>query len=411
MNNPFTSKIYELTWLKYFTKYKKGVAFNYIDGLRFYKHSFLPYYINVGRNSTNGISYNLDPKARDFKKKTLLIYDVPSYYNIQPPCKESVIKLYRIKQYKGYLDDITSIESLDEFLAIKLTKKSRNKFRTALRRFEKCFDVKYTIYYDFISKEEYFQTMNEFKGIIIKRFETLKLDTNLIEEWPFYTELTYKMILEGKAALIAIRANNRPVSISLTFLGDTALVGAIKAFDSDYYKFNVGHILISKIFEFCIQKKLKYFDFSKGEYEYKSKWTNFEYQYYCHILYDSSNFTSCITAKLLARFFRIKQYLRDKNFNHLLVKIKYKLKNLKLHSNKKELFKITPLENTEVLNTLPIVNLEDENIKYPFLNRIVYDKLYQNPEPLKNLIIYKSESKKPTYFVVGEKSRYLIKIT
>lgn len=410
INNPFTSQIYELTWLKYFSKYKKGTAFNFIDGLKFYKHKFLPYYINVGRNFTNGITYSIDQEARDYKKKTLLIYDVPDYYNIEEPNNESSIKLYSINQYKGYLAKLDEFSDLDEFLAKQFKNKPRNKFRSTLRKFETCFNVDYIIYHDFISKEEYAQTMSDFKNIIINRFKTLKLDTNLIGEWPFYTELVYKMILERKAILIAIKANNKPVSMSLAFLGNTSLVGAIKAFDTSFYKFNVGHIEISKLIEFCFKHNLKYLDFSKGAYEYKTKWTNMEYQYNCHILYDSSHFVSRKTAKWLARFFKFKQYLRDKNFNFFLVKLKFRLKNLLSNEKNKKPFTVKEIENLDLINNMNVLNLEIGTQKYPFLNRVIFDNLYKFPEPLDNLKIYKSDAKKPVLYVIGNKSQYAIKI-
>ncbi|WP_250436334.1 GNAT family N-acetyltransferase [Hanstruepera flava] len=410
INNPFTSKIYELTWLKHFSRHKEGVAFNYVDGLKFYKHSFLPYFINVGRNSTNGITYALDHDARDFKNKTLLIYDVPSYFKIEPPIEGSPIELYEIQQYKGYLADFEGVENLESYLLKELNTKSRNKFRSALRKFEACFDVEYNIYKDFISKEDYSNVMKDFKDIITRRFETLKLDTNLITEWPFYTELIYNMILDEKAILVSIKANGKPVSMSLAFLGSVSLVGAIKAFDSDFYKFNVGHIEISKLIEFCLQNNLRYFDFSKGTYKYKDRWTNSEYNYNCHILYDSSSFTSRMTAKLLACFFNFKQYLRDKNFNLFLVKLKFKLKHLIVCPSNKRQFELKSINNLDGIDNLLQVNIEEECIKYPFLNRIIYDGLFKKPEPFKNLKVYKLGDSEPTYYVVGKASSYAIEI-
>lgn len=409
-NNPFTSKTYELTWLKHFTKHEKGIGFNFISGIKFYKHSFLPYYINVGRNFTNGITYNLDITAKDYKNKTLLIYDVPSYYNIEQHNEIYAMDIYSIRQYKGYLAKLNEISSLDEYLSKNLSKKSKNKFKGYLKKIETCFDVDYAIYHEFISKDDYSKTMGEFKYMIVKRFETLKLETDLIEKWSFYTELIYNMILEGHAIITAIRVNNKPVSMSLLFLGNDTLIGAIKVFDTDYYKFNVGHIDICKNIEFSINKGLKYLDFSKGSYEYKERWTNSEYQYNCHIIYDKTSFLCCITASLLARYFWFKQFLRDKNFNFLFVRIKYRLNNWKNQSSNKPTFIIKSIDNLEELNNLRLVSLDEESLIHPFLKRIVFDKLYHNPEPFKKLKIYKSGINKPTYFIVGKTASYSVEI-
>lgn len=408
-NNPFTSHIYESTWLKYFSKHKKGIAFNFIDGLKFYKHKFLPYYINVGRNFTNGISYNLDNNARDYKNKTLLIYDVPNYIKIGTPIEGSLVKLFCIRQYKGYLSNFERIDNLEDFLLSELNSKSRNKFRSSLKRFERCFNVKYNIYKDFISKDDYKKVINEFRNVIVSRFETLKIHTNLIEEWPFYTELIYKMILDEKAILVSIRANDIPVAMSLAFLSDNSLIGAIKAFDTDYYKFNVGHIEISILIDFCLQNNLQYFDFSKGTYDYKNRWTNSEYDYNCHILYDSSSLYSRLTANALARFFSLKQYLRDRNFNLFMVKLKYKLNHLINRSNNKKVYEICTIDNFDIIENLQVINLYKEAVNFPFLKRVVFDNLFKNPEPFENLKVYKSYGQKPIFYVIGKKSKYSIK--
>ena len=69
-------------------------------------------------------------------------------------------------------------------------------------------------------------------------------------------------------------------------------------------------------------------DFSKGEGLYKTRWTEIEYHYDFHVLYDSKSVYASMVGITLANFFRFKQYLRDKQVNTWVVKLKYYKKRL-----------------------------------------------------------------------------------
>mgnify|MGYP000353444578 CR=1 FL=1 len=70
--NPFTSKSFESIWSKHFNNAKEVMTFEFINGVSFLKHKFLPLHINVGKNLTKGIDYKLNIDAIDYKKKTFL---------------------------------------------------------------------------------------------------------------------------------------------------------------------------------------------------------------------------------------------------------------------------------------------------------------------------------------------------
>ncbi len=101
--NPFVSDIFSTKWLTQFNNNKPVFTFNFISGLRFYKPSFWPIYINAGRNLTKGISYTLKKvEIKDFKNSVVLIYDVPDYFDLDTTDLTDHIKFHRIKQYPNF---------------------------------------------------------------------------------------------------------------------------------------------------------------------------------------------------------------------------------------------------------------------------------------------------------------------
>ena len=407
--NPFTSHLYQELWLKHFAKGKQPYAFNFIPNVKFIKHAFLPYYVNVGKNATNGITYDINEAATDYENKTFLVYDVPEFANTNKfPSDVGRLKSYKIRQYKGFLANFKGFNSLEDYMASVMSAKSRNKHRSTLRKFENCFSVSYKIYYKDTSKEACDEALTYFKQLIVERHKDLKIDTNIIAKWNFYHELIFPMIQKGKALLICVNVDNKPISMSLAFIEGNKMIGSVKAFNPDYYKFNIGHIELGKLIEWCFDNNIQILDFSKGEYEYKTKWTNEEYGYDCHILYDASNIKCRLTASLLALYFRLKQYLRDKNVNLLFKKLKFQFKNSAKPNLKADPeVSIKPLDTTIDLNELRQVDMEDKNLN--FLNRTILDLLYRNPEPISNIKIYtKREKGLVNYLVVGNTNKFQI---
>lgn len=406
-HNPFTSKIYQDNWLKHFVGGKTSKSFSFIKGLSFYKHAYLPYYINVGKNSTNGITYQIDAGFEDYKGKTFLIYDVPEYCMPDNSINLKKLKSYKVRQYKGFLADLKGYDNLESYMLDAFSAKSRNKHRSTIKKLEACFDVSYHIYDKTTSKNEYDQVIQGFRDLVLKRYDSLQLDTNLIGEWSFYEEVIYPMLKNGQALMINVCVEGKPEAMSLVFVEDTKITGAIKAFNPDFYKFNIGHIELGKLIEWCFENGINTLDFSKGEYEYKTKWTNREYLYHCHIVYDSSSFTSGITAFFLAKYFQLKQYLRDKRFNYFVVKMKYKFKNLK-GSSGAPMLKISSLSEVLDFDSFQLVDLENDS--QVNLKRIVYDMLYRKQESIKNVAVYKQASDSKTYYIVGRKSQLKVEV-
>ena len=113
--NPFSQSTFESIWLYHFKKASNPISFKSIKLIKFYKNKWIPLYVNIGKNITNGMGYEINEKETDYKRKTFLIHDVPTYYHTKRKNERSSIKIKRIKQYKGFLIDLSNYESSEDF--------------------------------------------------------------------------------------------------------------------------------------------------------------------------------------------------------------------------------------------------------------------------------------------------------
>ncbi|WP_452226946.1 GNAT family N-acetyltransferase [Lacinutrix cladophorae] len=405
-NNPFVSRTFTAVWSKHFNASKQGLIFKSIANVGFVKNSVFPLYYNVGKNITNGMSYSVDVEEKDFKGKAFLIHDVPTYFDLKTQ-RPSSLKCFKIPQYKGFLAELNAFESYDAFAKSQFKSNTRYKFRRNQERLEACFDITYSIYNESIDTETYSVIMNGFKALLTKRFNALQKDNDILETWEYYYDLIFHMLQEKRALLITISNKDKPIGVSLSFLSDTTMFYAITSFDTDYYRFNLGHTTIIKLFHWCFENGYTIYDFSKGEYEYKNRWTNNAYTYENHVLYDSTSIIASAIAKFIKTKYAFKQYLRDKNVNEKYVKLKFVLKGKKTETVVRRKYVIEKLEAYADVNAMRLIDIENKT--YVFLKPIVFDELYKNPEAISGLCVYEiKDSSKDSYCVVGEKSSYMV---
>jgi len=327
-SNPFTSSIFENSWTNYYNKHKKTQSLNFIEGVKFTKSSYFPLYINLGKNFTNGISYSINNEASDYKGKVVLLYDVPSYFQLNNAHHSNIV-LKKVRQYNGFYADLKAFNGIDDVLNANFnSSKSRYNFRRSLKQLDENYNISYKVYFGNISKENYAKEMKTFRELISKRFDEKNTFNTVLPMWDFYEELIYPLILDKKVVLNVIYNDEQPIAMSINFLYNDALMVSIRTFDVDFNKMNIGNIEIYKLIEWCLENKVNILDFSKGENYYKKRWTSTEYFYDHHIIYDKKSPIAVILANGVIYHFKFKQFLRDKNVNSLYTKLKYLPKRL-----------------------------------------------------------------------------------
>lgn len=359
------------------------------------------------------MDYSLDSEqcSDDYKNKVFLIYDVPAYFNIKPLIpSDSALKLYQSKQYPGFSVELGQYGNFNEYMLSTFSKSSRYKLNKYKKRFEACFDVSYKMYYGDITKEEYDTVFDSFKELLTKRFDDKQITNNNLdpEEWQFYYDVAYPLILEKKASLFVIYEGKKPIGVTLCYHSDSVLFDAITVFDIDYGKFHLGSVTIMKLIEYCLSEKIEVFDFSKGYFDYKTRWSNKTYDFEYHILYDSASFTSKTLAFGLKSFFDFKQKLRDKNVNERLHRFTYKLKSRKAEVKTPETqFKFDDISSDPIPSGLTEIDLNlSENHK---IKSLAFEFLYLNDECSINLKAFTDASKQ--YYFIGKTKKVKVSTT
>ncbi|MFK7782900.1 GNAT family N-acetyltransferase [Psychroserpens sp.] len=406
--NPFTSSTFESIWSKHFNEDKDLESFEFINGVKFVKNSKDGIYINAARNLTKGISYELDYSKSDYKGKTFLLYDVPQYFNIaefNPPSGSS-LKLKKLFQYQGFLMDISGFDNQDDYINAQFSSKNRREFRSNMRRLEQCFNIRYEFIHDGIASKDFDLLFEQFHNLLSKRFAGKQTNYHHLspKKWNYYKELVFNMLEEKKSSLLVIYNDETPIGITLNFHAEDVLFETITVFDPDYYKFSIGKTSIIKLLEWCFENNYRISDFSKGDFEYKHKWSNVAYDFDYHLIYDSKSLSSILKAKYAEVYFKLKLYLRRKKVNELYRKYKFMLTGGSEASNisANQVLKFEKIEAFDQSSS-DYVKISCEDDATSHLLQFMYTFAFANPEPIDNIKIYRAVTDEKQYVISGSK--------
>jgi len=402
-DNPFTSDIFTNIWSKHFDHAAQGIRFSFIKNLLFLKHKYLPIYFNYGKTHTKGISYSLNKhNISDIRKKTFLIYDVPTYFNVVTEIENKNLRFNRIKQYPGYLIELQSFEDVNHYMQTTFSKSSRYKLKKYKKRLELCFDIKYKMYSGDISKDSYDHIFDHFKTLLEKRFAEKQIRNNNLDpaEWNFYYDVSYPMILAKKAGLFVIYDGDKPIGVTLNYLSGEILFDAITVFDTDYAKFHLGTVTIMKQIEWCLLNDIQILDFSKGHFEYKERWATKKYLFEYHIYFDRNSLLSHIIAFSLKLFLNLKQELRKRHVNEMIHKLTFQLKNRK--QPLKVGYTYSLIDDNTPITSPQLKQIDHFSKDFEFLKSAIFDFLYLNQENHQMLHVYQVINEPNTYILKGQ---------
>lgn len=377
------------------------------------RHPRLNVFVNVGRTHTKGMNYRLASEdTADLEGKTLLIYDVPAYFgeaqaNRMPSNR---IKTLKIKQYPGFLIDLSRYGDLEAYMADTFGRKSRNKLRRDRRRLEACFEMEYRFFCGDIPGEEHDSLFQVFRGMMEKRYNEKGETNNNLDpaEWEFYKEVSLQMIREEKAALLVIYAQGKPVGILLNYLTADILFQAITVFDTDYSHFNIGTTGFLQLIDWCLQRGIKTLDFSKGYYPYKAAWGTQRYHFEYHILFDRNSPVAWLRAQVLALGFRIKQGLRELKLNTLLHRAVYRFRTGSPRDNHSSYS--YSFEEPSGAQTPEKEPLDPEASENAYLRRGLMDFLYFNHEHYRDARMYRIREQAGRFLIKGRSSTKIMDV-
>jgi CelD/BcsL family acetyltransferase involved in cellulose biosynthesis len=318
------------------------------------------------------------------------------------------IGLYVVRQYPGFKIDLSDYNSINDYLNGEFKKSGRYKLRKYRKRLEFSFDISFRDYCGAISQSEFDHVFTHFRRLLEKRFSEKRIRNNNLdtEEWGFYKEVSFQMINEGKAALCVIFDGEIPISVTLSYLSDKRVYDAITVFDTDYSKFHLGSVKIMYLVDWCLRKDFNVLDFSKGYFDYKTHWANRRYDFSYHIFFDKNSLKSRLLSYGLKRFFTFKQWLREKQVNEYLHKLRYRFNN-----KSKDCLRYDFMPVTDELSKYKKESVDLAVVDYYHLKRMCYDFLYLNNEKAKNMKIYRLKEDKNLMLIEGEKSKMALRLS
>ncbi|MCV6628458.1 MAG: GNAT family N-acetyltransferase [Flavobacteriaceae bacterium] len=398
---PFIEKEFTNTWMQYFAQQKKAHFFESISPLGFIKSRIPFLYYNIGKNITNGLYYELNSEAKDYKNKVFLMYDIIRYAGI--PHSDMDNKDFGIKnidQYKGYLTRLTDYADYEAFVNDHYSRSTRMKLRKNLRKLETNFPIEYEELYGPVDENKYHKVMDRLYYLIENRFDDLGVDNDILHKRDYYRVLFLKMVQEKKAIIHLIKHGDRPISICLSFLTKDVMFFAINTFDTNYRRYNLGHLSIINLMKWCFNNDIQVLDYSKGTYEYKLRWRNEEYCFENHIVYDKHSIGSTIVANVLYYYYRFKQYLRDLKINETYVKLRYRLFHLNRKPKEVKRFAFEKMSDAQI-DKQYYKELEQNSEAFQAMQATINDLIYSKPQPVKEVTLMKHQEKEE-YLVLGK---------
>ena len=163
-------------------------------------------------------------------------------------------------------------DSMDKYLT-NLKPHRRKQLRLCLKNLERDHGkVELKEYYELGSLED---TMQLFFDLHQKRwkskgasgaFNSHKMRNIFMDRARFFAEKDW-------LGLYFLTVNNKPVAVNYALKYNKKLSCCSTGFDTEYYHYGVGNLLLLKIIEKCIKQSFTEYDFMKGEESYKSIWT------------------------------------------------------------------------------------------------------------------------------------------
>ncbi|TPV34052.1 hypothetical protein FJ651_07790 [Paucihalobacter ruber] len=367
---------------------------------------------NVESVTFNNITFDNSNICEKSKNQVTTISLVPSYVNLNFKNKE----LFKeIKITNTNLDGsgitINENDTLESYLQNTLSRHTRKNLQRFWNRLNQSFNIKVNYYHGQISRETFTFLMSSLYHFLIKRFNDKQKINSYLINWDQKTEPAFNLINNKKASLFVIYNEDTPINITLNYhTFNTILFSEINGFDTNYYKFGLGHIDLYLHLKWCFDNNYKFLDLGNGTLDYKKKWCNTFYNIQYVLLYKKGSILSKTLFIAEKNKLSVKNFLKKIKLDELILKTKYLLKYSKNTIKKTSNHKLFTLENLSNdadynLNNAAVIDLKTNT----FLKNPVYDSLFNSNEHINDITIYMIAEN--TYVIKGKKSLLKIKTT
>jgi hypothetical protein len=373
----------------------------------FFKELSFPFFIQTVKNTyLDTVMYEQQkPVVKTDNFKLTTVYDFPNYLCFSVPKDQLAVKQLIAPLYPGYLADLRTHTSADEYILHQVGKARSSKLRRHQKRLDLCLEPNYTMYYGAIDKIEYDRLFRILKQMTALRFSQKNENNFELPYLDYYQDIMFTMVLEKRAAIYVIYVAQKPINITLNFLNGQTLLHFNSCFDIDYSMFNLGHLNTIMHLRWCYDNKLQLFDMGRGDFFHKRQWINTTYTYEKHIFYNAKNPLVKLKAKaeitqtilryqLIASLKKIKFHILYGKMRKTLYKLRQPKESKKITYTVKEGYILT--------NATDLVKIAYEVAPYTHLIFYVNAFLHKNFELKKNCQVYQNRNAQNTFIIKGK---------
>ena len=214
------------------------------------------------------LKYLFEHKDWDF----IYLYDVPEtsiIFDLLPKVKQD----FKFEITQGKICPYVLLPNSCDELMQKLSRKFRKNLRRSLRKLqEDCGKVELKEYTEIGSLEE---TTKIFFNLHQKRWKKKgKSGVFFSQEVCDRTLNSARLFAQkGWLSLYFLTVNDKPIAAQYDLEYNQKMHYWLGGFDPAYSSYSVGSLIVLKVLEDCIGKRIKEYDFMKGDEQYKFNWS------------------------------------------------------------------------------------------------------------------------------------------
>lgn len=188
--------------------------------------------------------------------------------------------------YPGSLLNLRNYSNFEAYRTQTFSGKKLAQFRNSWELLNLCFDIRHQVHFGAMERTEYDRVFKALREQHAHRMRLMGERDDTAGMWDTYWERAYQQLLAKEACISVIYHGERPIAISLNFILGGIVHGFARSFDMAYSKFSLGNLELLKMIEWCFARDFDILDFMKGEYAYKSKFTDTPYTFTLQLLHD-----------------------------------------------------------------------------------------------------------------------------
>lgn len=357
--------------------------------------------IHLNQNTTSHIA-NSNIAVTPVNDQVIYVSLFPDFLNpLLNDIEDYSLKRIPHVNFSGVGIAIDETTTIDSYLKQAISSSTRGNLNKRKNRLESCFPIEYKMYYGAISLNEYTYLIDWLITKQKARIKSKRIKNAILDKYDNYKKIAFSLINSKEASLFVIYNNANPIAVSLNFHRQKLFFGTLAAYNMDYSKFGIGHILVYKQLEWCITHKYTFFDMGNGDLEYKKSWGNTFYNFQYHIIYRNKSILSFLISRIKIGVINFKNYIKKNKLDIAYTQIKNRIKKKKEIDYIPPSYFITELIENKLLAEMQLKPITTNSDVFKEIQKPICDFLYEQKDNINAIFIYEVLNEANIYLIQG----------